>query len=122
MFMLGEYRIFWAFLMISSVIFILAFLIFRILARLVKDQKSFYVLGFVVFYVETIFLYPWAMNFDVLGVSIFIEAFIFMLIPTVGQFMHGEKEHWKPFVFIHGHEFRCIEHIRIYRCFYPIVG
>uniref|UniRef100_A0A453I7S7 NADH-ubiquinone oxidoreductase chain 3 n=1 Tax=Aegilops tauschii subsp. strangulata TaxID=200361 RepID=A0A453I7S7_AEGTS len=30
-------------------------------------------LVFVVFDVETVFLYPWAMSFDVLGVSVFIE-------------------------------------------------
>ncbi|KAK8448465.1 hypothetical protein SEVIR_7G016210v4, partial [Setaria viridis] len=41
-------------------------------------------LVFVVFDVETVFLYPWAMSFDVLGVSVFIEAFIFVLILVVG--------------------------------------
>ncbi|KAL5062876.1 hypothetical protein RYX36_024613 [Vicia faba] len=39
---------------------------------------------FLVFDVETVFLYPWAMSFDVLGVSVFIEAFIFVLILIVG--------------------------------------
>ena len=39
---------------------------------------------FVVFDVETVFLYPWAMSFDVLGVSVFIEALIFVLILVVG--------------------------------------
>lgn len=39
-----------------------------------------FALVFVVFDVETVFLYPWAMSFDVLGVSVFIEAFIFVLI------------------------------------------
>ncbi|MBO0170472.1 NADH-quinone oxidoreductase subunit A, partial [Vibrio parahaemolyticus] len=39
-----------------------------------------FALVFVVFDVETVFLYPWAMSFDVLGVSAFIEAFIFVLI------------------------------------------
>ena len=39
---------------------------------------------FVVFDVETVFLYPWAMSFDVLGVSVFIEAFIFVLILIIG--------------------------------------
>ena len=33
-----------------------------------------FALVFVVFDVETVFLYPWAMSFDVLGVSVFIEA------------------------------------------------
>ena len=41
-------------------------------------------LVFVVFDVETVFLYPWAMSFDVLGVSVFIKAFIFVLILVVG--------------------------------------
>ncbi|KAL5645586.1 hypothetical protein ACJX0J_002768 [Zea mays] len=39
-----------------------------------------FALVFVVFDVETVFLYPWAMSFDVLGVSVFIEAFIFIPI------------------------------------------
>ncbi|KAH0445843.1 hypothetical protein IEQ34_025297 [Dendrobium chrysotoxum] len=58
------------------------------LPRLGKVQKSFLVMNqfFVVFDVETVFLYPWAMSFDVLGVSVFIEAFIFVLIPIVGSF------------------------------------
>ncbi|KAF4388018.1 hypothetical protein G4B88_017051 [Cannabis sativa] len=44
-----------------------------------------FALVFVVFDVETIFLYPWAMSFDVLGVSVFIEALIFVLILIVGS-------------------------------------
>ena len=46
-----------------------------------------FALVFVVFDVETVFLYPWAMSLDVLGVSvfIFIEAFIFVLILIVGS-------------------------------------
>ncbi|KAF2926576.1 hypothetical protein DAI22_06g138000 [Oryza sativa Japonica Group] len=43
-----------------------------------------FALVFVVFDVETVFLYPWAMSFDVLGISVFIEAFIFVLILVVG--------------------------------------
>ncbi|CAN4085218.1 unnamed protein product [Withania somnifera] len=51
-----------------------------------KFQIRYYMfsLVFVVFYVETVFLYPWAMSFDVLGVSVFIEAFIFVLILIIG--------------------------------------
>jgi NAD(P)H-quinone oxidoreductase subunit 3 len=45
-----------------------------------------FALVFVVFDVETVFLYPWAMSFDVLGVSVFIEAFIFVLKIVVGLF------------------------------------
>ena len=39
---------------------------------------------FVVFDVEIAFLYPWAMSFDVLGVSVFIKASIFVLIQISG--------------------------------------
>uniref|UniRef100_A0A7N0UX44 NADH-ubiquinone oxidoreductase chain 3 n=1 Tax=Kalanchoe fedtschenkoi TaxID=63787 RepID=A0A7N0UX44_KALFE len=42
-----------------------------------------FALVFVVFDVETIFFYPWAMSFDVVGVSVFIEALIFVLILIV---------------------------------------
>ncbi|KAL8223769.1 hypothetical protein R6Q57_019244 [Mikania cordata] len=43
-----------------------------------------FALVFVVFDVETVFLYPWVMSFDVLGVSVFVEALIFVLIIIVG--------------------------------------
>nr|YP_010483496.1 NADH dehydrogenase subunit 3 [Corydalis sheareri]UVV35606.1 NADH dehydrogenase subunit 3 [Corydalis sheareri] len=108
MFLLHEYDIFWAFLIISSGIPILAFRISRVLAptREGPEKLSSYESGiepmgdawlqfriryymfalvFVVFDVETVFLYPWAMSFDVLGVSGFLEAFIFLLIPIVGS-------------------------------------
>nr|YP_010295528.1 NADH dehydrogenase subunit C [Tridactyle tridactylites]UMO93311.1 NADH dehydrogenase subunit C [Tridactyle tridactylites] len=38
-----------------------------------------FALVFVVFAVETVFLYPWAMSFDVLDISVFIE------VPIVGS-------------------------------------
>nr|YP_010704809.1 NADH dehydrogenase subunit 3 [Corydalis anthriscifolia]UZG91909.1 NADH dehydrogenase subunit 3 [Corydalis anthriscifolia] len=108
MFLLHEYDIFWAFFIISSGIPILAFRISGVLAptREGPEKLSSYESGiepmddawlqfriryymfaliFVVFDVETVFLYPWAMSFDVLGVSVFIEAFIFVLIPIVGS-------------------------------------
>ncbi|RDY14683.1 ATP synthase subunit beta, chloroplastic, partial [Mucuna pruriens] len=108
MFLLYEYDIFWAFLIISSFIPILAFLISGILAPISKGPEKFstyesgiepigdawlqfriryymFALIFVVFDVETVFLYPWAMSFDVLGISVFIEAFIFVLILIVGS-------------------------------------
>nr|CUR05077.1 ndhC [Acacia obtecta] len=107
MFLLYEYDILWAFLIISSLIPILAFLISGILAPINKRPEKLssyesgiepmgdawlqfriryymFALVFVVFDVETVFLYPWAMSFDVLGVSVFIEAFIFVLILIVG--------------------------------------
>ena len=105
MFLLYEYDIFWAFLIISSVIPILAFLISGLLAPIRKGPEKLssyesgiepmgdawlqfriryymFALVFVVFDVETVFLYPWAMSFDV--VSVFIEALIFGLILIVG--------------------------------------
>nr|QXO03088.1 NADH-plastoquinone oxidoreductase subunit C [Cystorchis variegata] len=108
MFLLYEYDIFWAFLIISSVIPILAFVISGILAPIRQGPEKLssyesgieplgdawvqfriryymFALVFVVFDVETIFLYPWAMSFDVLGVSVFIEAFIFVLLLIVGS-------------------------------------
>nr|YP_010581075.1 NADH-plastoquinone oxidoreductase subunit 3 [Heliamphora minor]UZT27396.1 NADH-plastoquinone oxidoreductase subunit 3 [Heliamphora minor] len=107
MFLLYEYDIFGAFLIISSLIPILAFFISGVLAPISKgtEKLSSYESGieptgdawlqfrircllylvFVVFDVETVFLYPWAMSFDVLGLSVFIEAFIFVLILIVGS-------------------------------------
>nr|YP_009369724.1 NADH dehydrogenase subunit 3 [Maackia floribunda]AOP18613.1 NADH dehydrogenase subunit 3 [Maackia floribunda]UWV18567.1 NADH dehydrogenase subunit 3 [Maackia hupehensis] len=108
MFLLYEYDIFWAFLIISSLIPILAFQISGLLAPISKVPEKFssyesgiepmgdawlqfriryymFALVFVVFDVETVFLYPWAMSFDVLGVSVFIEVLIFVLILIVGS-------------------------------------
>nr|YP_010489964.1 NADH-plastoquinone oxidoreductase subunit 3 [Koenigia islandica]UWM11604.1 NADH-plastoquinone oxidoreductase subunit 3 [Koenigia islandica] len=107
MFLLYEYDILWAFLIISSVIPILAFLLSGILAPIRKEPEKLssyesgiepignawlqfriryymFALVFVVFDVETVFLYPWAMSFDILGVSVFVEALIFVLILIVG--------------------------------------
>nr|WOR84734.1 NADH-plastoquinone oxidoreductase subunit 3 [Incarvillea compacta] len=104
MFLLYEYDLFWTFLIISSLIPILAFWISGILApiRNRPEKLSSYESGIepmgdawlqfriryymfaLVFDVETVFLYPWAMSFDVVGVSVFIEAFIFVLILIVG--------------------------------------
>ncbi|KAH1072681.1 hypothetical protein J1N35_025009 [Gossypium stocksii] len=111
MFLLYEYNIFYAFLTISSVIPILAFLISTVLASIRNGPEKFssyessikpmsdawlqfrinyymFALVFVVFDVfdvETVFLYPWAMSFDALGVPVFIEAFILVLILIVGS-------------------------------------
>ncbi|XVE72021.1 hypothetical protein DITRI_Ditri11bG0005400 [Diplodiscus trichospermus] len=87
MFLLYQYDIFWAFLIISSAIPILAFLICGVLAPIRKgpEKLTSYESLFVVFDVETIFLYPWAISFDVLGVPVFIEALIFMFILIVGS-------------------------------------
>nr|YP_010729074.1 NADH dehydrogenase subunit C [Trimezia steyermarkii]WEA82053.1 NADH dehydrogenase subunit C [Trimezia steyermarkii] len=108
MFLLHEYDIFWAFLIISGVIPILIFGISGVLAPISEGPEKLssyesgiepmgdawlqfriryymFALVFVVFDVETVFLYPWAISFDVLGVSVFMEAFIFVLIPIVGS-------------------------------------
>ncbi|KAL2904141.1 NAD(P)H-quinone oxidoreductase subunit 3 chloroplastic [Bienertia sinuspersici] len=46
-----------------------------------------------VFHVETVFLYPWAiLSFGILGVSVFIEAFNFVLILIVGLVYAERKE------------------------------
>nr|YP_010954208.1 NADH-plastoquinone oxidoreductase subunit 3 [Terniopsis daoyinensis]YP_010954286.1 NADH-plastoquinone oxidoreductase subunit 3 [Terniopsis filiformis]WMV01680.1 NADH-plastoquinone oxidoreductase subunit 3 [Terniopsis daoyinensis]WMV01758.1 NADH-plastoquinone oxidoreductase subunit 3 [Terniopsis filiformis] len=107
MFLIYEYDIFWVFLIISSLIPILAFLISGILSPLKKGPEKLssyesgieplgdawlqfriryymFALVFVIFDVETVFLYPWAMTFDIVGVSVFIEALIFVLILIIG--------------------------------------
>lgn len=43
-----------------------------------------FALVFVIFDVETVFLYPWAVAFNHLGVLAFIEALIFIAILVVG--------------------------------------
>nr|YP_010474855.1 NADH dehydrogenase subunit 3 [Corydalis decumbens]UVH69142.1 NADH dehydrogenase subunit 3 [Corydalis decumbens] len=108
MFLLHEYDILVAFLIISSGIPVLAFRISGVLAPTREEPEKLssyesgiepmgdawlqfriryyiFALVFVVFDVETVFLYPWALSFDVLGISVFIEAFIFVFIPIVGS-------------------------------------
>lgn len=107
MFLLPEYDTFWIFLLISSLIPILTFQISRALAPIRKGPEKLtsyesgieptgdawiqfriryymFALVFVIFDVETVFLYPWAMSFNVLGISTFIEVLIFVLILIVG--------------------------------------
>ena len=43
-----------------------------------------FALVFVLFDVETLFLYPWAVTFNQLGLSAFIEALIFIAILLLG--------------------------------------
>nr|AZN62288.1 NAD(P)H-quinone oxidoreductase subunit 3 [Echinocodon lobophyllus] len=114
MLLLYEYDIFWAFLIISSLIPILTFFLSGVLAPISKGPEKLssyesgiepigdawlqfriryymFALVFVVFDVETVFLYPWAMSFDVLGLSVFLEAFIFVLILIFGSFYAWRK-------------------------------
>ncbi|KAJ8746869.1 hypothetical protein K2173_010141 (mitochondrion) [Erythroxylum novogranatense] len=93
MFLLYEYDIFWAFLIISSIIPILAFLISGILSPINKgpEKLSSYESGIEpmgdAWLQFRIRYYMFALVFVVfdLGVSVFIEAFIFVLILIVGS-------------------------------------
>ena len=52
----------------------------------VKFNIRFYVIAliFIIFDVEVVFLFPWAVVYQELGLLAFIEAFIFVLILVVG--------------------------------------
>jgi NADH-quinone oxidoreductase subunit A len=49
-----------------------------------KIQYYIYALMFVVFDIETVFLYPWAVSYGGLGVFALIEMVIFLVILAVG--------------------------------------
>jgi len=49
-----------------------------------RVQYFLYALIFVIFDVETIYLYPWAVKFQTLGLFAFIEMIIFIFILVVG--------------------------------------
>ncbi|MCF8010696.1 MAG: NADH-quinone oxidoreductase subunit A [Clostridiales bacterium] len=49
-----------------------------------RSSYFLYALMFVIFDVETIFLYPWAIKFQSLGSFAFIEMIIFLFILIVG--------------------------------------
>lgn len=49
-----------------------------------KVQYYLYALIFVLFDVETVFLYPWAVAYNVLPLFALVEMFIFLLILGVG--------------------------------------
>nr|AND49400.1 subunit 3 of NADH-plastoquinone oxidoreductase [Sphagnum portoricense] len=104
---LSKYDSFFLFLLITSFIPIIAFSISKIVAPVNKRPEKLtsyesgieptgdawiqfqiryymFALVFVIFDVETVFLYPWAMCFNELGSSAFIEAFIFIFILIIG--------------------------------------
>ncbi len=56
-----------------------------------KISYFMYALIFVVFDVETIFLYPWAIKFQSLGLFAIVEMFIFIAILLLG-FWYAWKE------------------------------
>nr|QXG82862.1 NADH-plastoquinone oxidoreductase subunit 3 [Asplenium komarovii]USW06969.1 NADH-plastoquinone oxidoreductase subunit 3 [Asplenium scolopendrium var. americanum]USW07057.1 NADH-plastoquinone oxidoreductase subunit 3 [Asplenium scolopendrium var. scolopendrium] len=107
MFLLHQYDPFWVFLLVSISIPYLAFLIPGFIAPARKGPEKLtsyesgiepkgdawirfqiryymFALVFVVFDVETIFLYPWAVSFTELGLLAFIEVIIFISILVVG--------------------------------------
>lgn len=59
-----------------------------------RFSVKFYIVAmlFVIFDVEAIFLYPWAVTFDKLGLFAFIEMLIFIVILVVGYFYAWRKE------------------------------
>ena len=108
MFLLPKYNSFFIFLLIASFIPILTFSISKILAPInskgpekltsyesgiepmgdswIQFQIRYYMfaLVFVIFDIETVFLYPWAMSFNELGLTAFIEALVFVFILIIG--------------------------------------
>lgn len=107
MFQSQKYEYFWIFLLILTLSIILIFSISKLItpenkgpeklttyesgieptggAR-IQFQIRYYMfaLVFVVFDVETVFLYPWAMSFYEFGILSFIEALIFISILIIG--------------------------------------
>nr|YP_009032829.1 NADH-plastoquinone oxidoreductase subunit 3 [Osmundastrum cinnamomeum]AHA59562.1 NADH-plastoquinone oxidoreductase subunit 3 [Osmundastrum cinnamomeum] len=107
MFLLPKYDSSWISLLVSNLIPFIAFSISRSLAPVdegpekrtsyesgiepkgdawIQFQIRYYMfaLVFVIFDVETVSLYPWAMSFREFGISAFIEATIFVPILIVG--------------------------------------
>jgi NADH-quinone oxidoreductase subunit A len=59
-----------------------------------RFSVKFYIVAmlFVVFDVEAVFLYPWAVVFDKIGLYAFIEMIIFIAILLVGYIYAWRKE------------------------------
>lgn len=59
-----------------------------------RFSVKFYIIAmlFVVFDVEAVFLYPWAVVFDKIGLYAFIEMMIFIAILFVGYLYAWKKE------------------------------
>jgi len=57
-----------------------------------KVNYFLYALVFLVFDVETIFLFPWAVKFNSLGLFAFVEMIIFITILVVGLWYAWKKE------------------------------
>jgi hypothetical protein len=54
---------------------------------------------FVVFDAETVFLYPWAMQYQALGLYGLVEMLVFLGILIVGYVWHGNTARWIGFRF-----------------------
>jgi NADH-quinone oxidoreductase subunit A len=59
-----------------------------------RFSVRFYIIAmlFVVFDVEAVFLYPWAIVFDKIGLFAFIEMIIFIIILFIGYIYAWKKE------------------------------
>lgn len=59
-----------------------------------KFTIRFYIIAmlFVVFDVEAVFIYPWAVVFDKIGIYAFIEMVIFIVILLIGYIYAWKKE------------------------------
>jgi NAD(P)H-quinone oxidoreductase subunit 3 len=88
MFQSQKYGYFWIFLLILTFSIILILSISRLITPENKGPEKLttymFALVFVVFDVETVFLYPWAMSFYEFGILSFIEALIFISILIIG--------------------------------------
>ena len=107
MFQSQKYSYFWIFLLIVSFLLIIILSISKLVTPGNKGPEKFtsyesgieptggariqfqiryymFALVFVIFDVETVFLYPWAMSFYEFGIFSFIEALIFISILIVG--------------------------------------
>ncbi len=62
-----------------------------------RFSVRFYIIAilFVIFDVEAIFLYPWAIVFDRIGLFAFIEMIIFIVILLIGYLYALKKEAFK---------------------------
>ena len=57
-----------------------------------RAQYFVYALVFVVFDIEAVFLFPWAVAYDKVGLFAFVEALLFLAILTVGLIYAWRKD------------------------------
>ena len=62
-------------------------------ARILQYHVGYfrYALAFLLFDVETVFLYPWAVSFNRLGLFAFLEMFVFLGILALGLWYAWRK-------------------------------